>query len=334
MHPSSFNRRRTLKTLFCSSAALALNVRQTRAADTEKGALHHLAIGDFGTTGVDQKAVSEAMQTFLQQKQIQAESLLLLGDNFYSEVKGGFSVDSERWITGFEDMYPTRSFPGPCPAVLGNHDYYDNIGGAEVQLEYAKKPGTRWTLPDRWYRYELGGAEPLVTVLAVDTNFPNVTGGYDGKKKRERPSLSAAQVVEQTAWLKAQLEGPRAPMTLMIGHHPFYSNGSHLDTQPVIDAWGELIQKHQVHAYLCGHDHDLQHLELEGLFTSFVISGGGGAKTRPLKSPERKMPFGRDVHGFTHIQILPQRLIFAHHGVDGSLLHRFTKHADGRVEIG
>lgn len=328
------NRRRTLKTLFCSSAAMALNVRSTAVAAPSADAIHLLAIGDFGTTSTDQKIVAAAMQKFVKDQAIHPESLLLLGDNFYSEVKGGFTVDSERWQSGFEDMYPASVFPGPCRVVMGNHDYYDNIGGAEVQLEYAKRPGTRWTMPDRWYRYEIGGDKPLLTVIALDTNFPNVTGGYNSKKKRENPSLSAEQVKEQTEWLKKELASQRAPMTLVIGHHPLYSNGSHLDTEPVIEAWGDLFQEHKVHAYLCGHDHDLQHLELEGLHTSFVLSGGGGAKTRALKSPERKMPYGKDVHGFTHLQVLPGKLVFAHHGVDGVLLHRFTKHADGRVEIG
>jgi hypothetical protein len=94
------------------------------------------------------------------------------------------------------------------------------------------------------------------------------------------------------------------------------------------------LQEHKIHAYLCGHDHDLQHLEVEGKFTSHILSGGGGAKTRKLEHPERKMPYGLDVHGFTHITVKADALTFAHHGVDGTLLHRFTKRLDGKVEIG
>jgi hypothetical protein len=46
------------------------------------------------------------------------------------------------------------------------------------------------------------------------------------------------------------------------------------------------------------------------------------------------MPYGLDVHGFTHITVKADALIFAHHGVDAKLLHRFTKRLDGKVEIG
>ncbi len=46
------------------------------------------------------------------------------------------------------------------------------------------------------------------------------------------------------------------------------------------------------------------------------------------------MPFGRDIYGFTHIQVLPDRLVFAHHGIESELLHRFEKRADGSLAVG
>ena len=46
-----------------------------------------------------------------------------------------------------------------------------------------------------------------------------------------------------------------------------------------------IFQKYGVAAYFFGHDHDLQHLEFEGVSTSFVVSGGGGASITKLKKP-------------------------------------------------
>ena len=331
-----FSRRRAIKTLFCSSAAMALNLRGGTAFSEvqPKGGLNLLAIGDFGTGSTDQKSVAQAMQTFVTKNQFTPDALLMIGDNFYGPVKEGFTADSKRWKSDIEDMYPAPAFPGPLYPVLGNHDYHDNEGGEKAQLDYAKKPGGRWTLPSKWYRKDLGGTEPLLTMICLDSNLPAVSGtGKDKKTGKPRRSLTAEESAAQIDWLKAELATPRAAFTLVMGHHPLYSNGDHGDTPALVTAWEPLFQQHQVHAYLCGHDHDLQHLELEGKFTSHVLSGGGGAKTRKLEQVGRTMPYGKDVHGFTHIRVQSDALIFAHHAVDGSVLHQFTKRRDGKVEI-
>jgi tartrate-resistant acid phosphatase type 5 len=310
-HPS---RRRALKTLFCSSAALSLNLGNStllEAADDET--LDLLIIGDYGTSGDEQRKVAAGMKALCQKEGITPESLLLLGDNFYSAAKDGFSTESVRWRNSFEDVYPAADFPGPCRAVLGNHDYHDNPGGEKVQLAYAKKAGTRWTMPAKWYRFELGPEEsPFATVIALDSNFPANSGGKDKKTGIPRGCLTAAEVAEQQAWFGAELKKKRAPFTIVMAHHPLYSNGDHGDTKSLIQDWGPLLQEHRVHAYLCGHDHDLQHLELEGLHTSFLVSGGGGASTRKLDS-DREMPYGKDVYGFTHLRINRDSLVFTHH---------------------
>ncbi len=117
-----------------------------------------------------------------------------------------------------------------------------------------------------------------------------------------------------------------------MAHHPLYSNGDHGDTEELVKAWDGAFEEHRVHAYFCGHDHDLQHLELEARFTSHILSGGGGARTRKLEV-DRKMPFGRDVHGFTHLQLSKATLTVTHHDAGGRVLHRFNKASDGKVEI-
>src|SRR5215218_10710861 len=82
------------------------------------------------------------------------DGLFLVGDNFYGMLADG--VRSARWKTDFEDMYPASVFPGPCWAMLGNHDYRaEPSGKARAQLDYAAtRPGTRWTMPGKWYRVD------------------------------------------------------------------------------------------------------------------------------------------------------------------------------------
>lgn len=327
----TWNRRRLLRTVFCSSAALALNVRSETVVATTADDLHWLAIGDFGNDEPPQYAVAQGMQNYLARLKVKPQSLLLLGDNFYKPMPGG--LKSPRWKTGFEDMYPRSVFDCPCPAVLGNHDYHDNRGGEQVQLAYSQTPGTRWTMPKKWHRMEFPAGKPLVTMLFIDTNTSVLSGGKEPKTDIPRNHLSAEEQAEQEAWLKAQLAGPRAPFTIVVGHHPVYSNGAHGDSKQLVDTLGPLLQYHAVHAYLCGHDHDMQHLELEGLKTSFILSGGGGARVRELKNPSRKMPFGQPVYGFTHLQANAERLVFRHLDANGTQLHAFEKRLDGSFKV-
>ncbi len=327
------DRRRALKTLFCFSTLAAVKpLRASPIAKPSSNAQHLLAIGDFGTTGSDQKKVSEAMAAFMKRESIAPQNMLLLGDNFYSKAKDGFSINSTRWKTTFEDVYPESSFPMPCWAILGNHDYHDNAGGEKIQLQYAREKKTRWTMPSKWYRFELGPnkSQPWATVLALDSNLPEVSGA--SKSKTPKASLTADESKQQLAWLEAELEKPRAPITIALGHHPLYSNGDHGDTEVLIEKWGPLFQKHKVHTYMCGHDHDMQHLELEGQFTTHILSGGGGAKIRKLEK-DRTMPFGQSVYGFSHIELFYGSMRVTHYNADGEALHQLTKHQNGNVEV-
>ncbi|MDB6137495.1 MAG: hypothetical protein JWO94_567 [Verrucomicrobiaceae bacterium] len=326
-----WTRRRLLRTVFCSSAALALNIKSQSLAATEGEDLHWLALGDFGSQEPAQTAVAQGMQNYVARLQVKPSGLLLLGDNFYKPMPGG--LQSPRWQTGFEDMYPRSSFDCPCPVVLGNHDYHDNKGGEQVQLAYAKKSGTRWTFPNKWHRMDFPTVNPLVTMLFTDTNTSVLSGGVNPKTKEARGHLTPEEEAAQLEWLKGELAKPRAPFTIVVGHHPVYSNGIHGDSKQLVANIGPLLQTHGVHAYLCGHDHDMQHLELEGLKTSFILSGGGGARVRELPNHKRQMPFGQPIYGFTHLQASPQRLIFRQVDANGKQMHAFEKRLDGSFSV-
>lgn len=331
------HRRQFLQRSFVFSAAAALGVdacrsfasKPGRAAGAESDALF-LAIGDFGSNNKEQRAVASAMRKHLEDIERKPAGLLLVGDNFYGKMTGG--VKSDRWRTGFEQMYDRETFPGPCYAVLGNHDYNDNKGGELTQLAYAAAtPGTRWTMPAKWYRVDHPRVDPVVTMLFLDSNVGSVS--IDKKTGLPKPSLKPKESAEQLQWLAGELAKPRAPFTLVVAHHPLFSNGNHGDNKGLIAAWDGLLRKHQVPFYLCGHDHDMQHLEFEGHPTSFLLSGGGGARTRALKKTDRG-PFGQTVYGFTQFQFTADRAIVQHVDANRKVLHRFSKTPAGEIAVG
>ncbi|MBK1883207.1 metallophosphoesterase [Luteolibacter pohnpeiensis] len=329
----TFTRRRLIKTLFCSSLAMQLNLNSTASAEmVRNGDLDFMVLGDFGAGNNDQKKVAEAMDVYARRLGKKADGMFLLGDNFYGAVHDG--VKSERWKTGFSDLYPSRRFPNPCWAVLGNHDYHDTIGGAQMQLDYNafRKGKTRWTMPDNFYRVDLPAKDPKVTFLMIDTNWEPINRRTHGANP---PCwISAEKQAEQLVWLKQQLESKRAPFTVVIGHHPLYSDGNHGDTPELIKDIGPLLEKAGVHLYLGGHDHDMQHLELEGLRTSFVISGAGGAGIYRIDKP-RKGAVAKSEHGFSHLSFKEDRLYLSHIGLNGKSLHAFSKGTDftWKVEV-
>ncbi len=319
------NRRRVLKQTFRFSAAMLagrsfLNAQETTPAAPSGDGLHYLMFGDWGWKDDlrPQTAVARGMTRYIADTKIKLEAMFLLGDNFYGSFKGG--TDCPRWKTQFEDMYPKETFPGPCHCLLGNHDYDDEpVDKLNAELAYAKAhPGTRWNLPAKWYRLELGpAAKPLVTVLSLDSNYHNKT-----------VSLTPEERKAQLAWFIAELEKPRTtPWLVVMAHHPLFTDGVHGDDKALIDEWDVLFRKHKVHFYFCGHDHDLQHLEFEGHPTSFVISGGGGAKIR--EPGHKRGPFSQGIYGFTHLQITAEKFIVRHVDPNRNVLHSFAKLPDG-----
>jgi len=79
-------------------------------------------IGDWGYENfAAQQAVAAAMQCYAHDHSLKTDALLMLGDNWYGPLPGG--VNSPRWTTQFEEIYPESVFNCPAYAVLGNHDY-------------------------------------------------------------------------------------------------------------------------------------------------------------------------------------------------------------------
>lgn len=336
--PHSFSatvsRRRFLRQSFAFSALAALgslpSLAGARPSDPEASEI--LMVGDWGYENYTaQTAVAAAMRQYAQQHSLRAQALLMLGDNWYGALEGG--AHSARWQTQFEQMYPADTFSCPAYAVAGNHDYQKwPESKVDAELEYARMGNSRWTMPARWYSFEFPKKNPLITFIALDSNMPY----KDGSTSHGRDfTLTQQEQAEQLAWLKTELKRKRkTPFLVVIAHHPVYSNGPHGDHPVLIRDWDPLFREHNVHLYLAGHDHDLQHLEFEGHPTSFFLSGGGGADLYTLKIDEaQRGPFAEKVYGFSHLSVTPKKLTLRHLDENGRIVHAMTKTPDGKVAI-
>jgi tartrate-resistant acid phosphatase type 5 len=329
----SLNRRDFLRQSFAFSAlATGAGTLQAFASAPDAKAKHVLMVGDWGWEGdvAGQQKTANQMVKYAKDDALKTDALFMLGDSWYGPLPGG--VKDARWKTQFEDMYPKSAFDCPAYSIMGNHDYQKMAGvvKTEMELEYAKQTGTRWTQPALWYSFDLPKKNPVMRVIALDSNVPmgHKDNGVDF-------TLTPDQHAEQIKWLEAELDKPRTtPFTVAMGHHPIFSNGPHGDHKVLIADWEPLLAKHKVDLYLAGHDHDLQHLEFEGHPTSFVCSGAGGADLYDLKIAEaQRGPYAEKVYGFTHLEMAPDKLTIRHIAADGRVVHGFTKGTDGAVKV-
>ncbi len=321
---------------FSALAALGSDLAFAHVPPTSSGAHEILMIGDWGYENAEaQTRVAAGMSAYARKNSIQPEAFFLLGDNWYGALEGG--VNSTRWKTNFEDMYPRELYNCPAYAVLGNHDY-QNFPESKVQSElaYAHTPGTRWTMPARWYTFNFPSRNPLITFIALDSNMPHGKASASNSDKPPRDfTLTPEEKDQQLAWLTAELARPRTtPYLAVIAHHPVYSNGPHGDHATLIADWDPLFRKHNVTLYLAGHDHDLQHLEFESHPTSFFLSGGGGADLYNFKTdPAQRGPYGQKVYGFSHLSVTPSQLTLRHLDSEGRTVHAFTKTPAGKITL-
>jgi hypothetical protein len=311
-------------TLVLAVMTLFAGCASARAADPEKQ-VNLLAMGDWGAGGPNQARVAQTMEKHIRTADRRFDAMLTAGDNFYVKLTG---VDDPRWRTMFEEMYNPQVFNFPFYIALGNHDYEELTPGGvrkwQIEMDYSKQhPNSRWKLPARWYRVDFPVADgenddPLVSVLVLDTY---------------KTQLGDAAWAEQIAWLKSELERPRRSKWLIaIAHHPLFSNGDHGDNGVIQKDLGPLFKKHNLDFYVCGHDHDLQHLELPDWKFSFLLVGGGGASTRPMRVDKRG-PFSKSAFGFADMSFTPSQAIVRLVGLGGVTLHEFTRTHGGKVNV-
>jgi hypothetical protein len=250
-----------------------------------------LAFGDFGQGTDFQRNTAKGMLEYHRANRF--DFAITLGDNFYSI--GMDSPSDPRWKTWWEDLYAPLGIE--FYASLGNHDWgQPNSPAAEIL--YTEKSKS-WRMPATHYSFTAGPAQ----FFALDTD-----------------AFSTSQLL----WLKDQLAKSTAKWKIVYGHHPIYSHGQHGDTPKLIRDLLPVL-KDRVDIYICGHEHDLQHLKPEG-GVHFFISGGGGARVRPIESGPRSL-FSASAYGFSVLEANENELVVRFVTPDQQILyqHKLTK---------
>jgi hypothetical protein len=200
-----------------------------------------IAFGDWGMNTSDFRSSSEHLVHY------KPNFTVLLGDNFYDD--GVESVNDTRWqlFLNIQDTSPLFF------AVLGNHDYGGSI---DSQSAYSYI-NPRWFMPSRYYMKLISLNNKMICAIFIDSYF------FDKYQRN---------------WLRVVLSS--APCQgdpvyrIVFGHYPIHTVGLFADDGIVKQLRKDvkpLLQEYRVHAYICGHEHDMAAFHENGVH--YIISG-------------------------------------------------------------
>jgi 3',5'-cyclic AMP phosphodiesterase CpdA len=125
----------------------------------------------------------------------------------------------------------------------------------------------------------------------------------------------------QLEWLDRELGRSKARWKIVYGHHPIYSYGVHGDDHALRDNLLPVLRG-RANLYICGHDHDLQHIAPDG-GVHFVLAGGGGAAPRVISAGPRSL-YAASKNGFAIIEASRSTLTVMLVDEKLETLHRFS----------
>lgn len=262
--------------------------------------LRFIAVGDTGANPEDQKQVAQAMKKVCDENG--CDLLVGLGDNAYPS--GMQSLQDPLFQTYFDNVY--GDFKQPFAMILGNHDVKGNV---YAQVNHSLQ-SPNWKMPNFEYNFQAGP----VRFFAINTNCPLV------------PWMRLNDKLNQDS------NNPK-PWTVVLGHHPIYSGGTHGDI-----SWGKRfiwnqLLKDKVDFYLSGHNHLLDHLRKKGARTDYVVSGSGGKHYRSpeeqkrLRASSAESLFAHYDTGFVWFEFSKKEVSVRYYDANGAVLYKFKKAA-------
>lgn len=200
-------------------------------------------------------------------------------------------------------------------------------------------------MPD--YNYTLNvqinnGTDDLVDILMIDTVLLCGNSGYDielkqpifgSKFEKEFSQVYLKSIEDQLAKIAAT----NVPYILVAGHFPVWSISSHGPTKCLVENLRPLLHKYNVSAYLCGHDHNLQHLvdTYMGTPVNYILSGAANFNDNSTENeqnvPKNSLKFFWGlanfelIHGgLVVIDANKQRMVVTYFETNGKELYQTT----------
>jgi len=250
-------------------AGTFVEIGLTRRCENE---LRAIILGDWGEIKLQgQGQVAAGMAVWAETND--PAWIITTGDNIYP--RGFFSWDDPQVDIKWRNVYNQESLRNLSWYIsVGNHDYGENGGNEWNQVELAKHE-PRWILPHLWYDFIERMADHSVHFVVIDTE------AFGGQVNDYEVMLE---------WFEKTLRESTADWLFVVGHRHAFSVGDVFSDDDIGDTFGPItghivevlvpvMVTYGVDAYICGHDHNLQHIQnlTDPSSMDYIISGAGGA---------------------------------------------------------
>jgi len=281
----------------------------------QKGSFNFLIVSDWGWNGFKhQQEVADQMA--ITADSVSPKFIVSCGDNF--QVQGVASTQDPLWLTNFENVYNKLSLQIDWYPVLGNHDYK---GSTQAEIDYSKI-SRRWRLTDHYYTFARK-INDSISARFIFMDTPPFVEEYR-KSPEGYPDIAQQDTSKELKWLKDVLENSKEQWKIVFGHHPVYSaSKTHGNTKEMIEHVKPLFDKYHVQFYICGHDHDLQHLREKGGKVDYIVTGTGG-EPRPESSNDLTV-FSKSLPAFSWISLKADSLQLFFVDSKGEVVYRYAR---------
>ncbi len=273
-----------------------------------------IAANDLGRNGYyEQKPIAELMG--IMAEEIGPDAVLALGDVHHFE--GVQSIYDPLWMTNYEAIYSHPELMIDWFAVCGNHEYR---GNTKAVMDYSKV-SRRWNMSAKYYSHTFSGKDASVKVIFLDTT-PLIDKYRNDPEKY--PDAAAQNMEAQLRWLDKELSEASEDWVIVAGHHPIYADtpkdeSERTDMQQRVD---NILQKHKVDMYICGHIHNFQHINRHGI--DYIVNSSGSLSRKNVKPVEGSV-FTSGEPGYSVIGASKSKLTLSMIDGKGNIIHQITR---------
>ena len=264
--------------------------------------IRFLAVGDWGSDSERQQEDANAIGQWCDENR--CDFIISTGDNFYDN--GVYSADDERFETTWRKVYNHPAIADLTWYIsAGNHDHGYGYDLREwYQVEHSK-------IDPRWHFPDLAHSFTISTPFSMMVKFVS----YDTESILQNKNNATGML----QFLESELEDPISDWIIVFGHHPCYSAGMRAGSRIIRKRVLPILTKYNVDIYLTGHEHNLEHWQVQNeTDIDHIITGAGGKipyefnerNYEKMKKLGVEMRFFKDNNGFAYFVINEDSIYF------------------------